>query len=777
MSKSPTFSAKIFHYVTSILALILSGHLSAQTITSLNYNHDDQSFIVFNVSDEITSAPNYNGFTITIDGTPATFQNAAPIQLGVQQWAVNLNETIMPGQTVEFRYDAPPGNVMTTAGALASQPLTTVLNTRTFQCTDFTNSGQFNIYISGVCAPIDKIQQYQGLMKLAMANSVNFDETRLLVRFDWNDDAGNYDYVPITPAFVSALTGYEFRAQEAHTYPKENPCGYFVTMTPGYDANGDGDLDDPGDFICAKGMNDDVVSEESIPFPAWETDEENTGSVQLDPLQIDHCINVPMDTLFNDATDYNCRIAALDNPPIVDDTAYANLRRRYVRFTYGTNPGRKIPNLYVNGVKVTDQNGDFMPAITLNVLAGYEDPAGAQLIPRTYPFTEQILLQSLRITMPNPGYEQIGDVFEITLENWNICNQYNPGPTSYNNSIKRTARIVIVGSEDPTGPVDGEYCDGQTVPSIRVNDNPWGSGNYVVWYDDFDPYDPSVGNQLYSSFPGQSGVLTPPDTLTPGTTATYWAAYEGDCPGENRIPVTLTKHPRPIGTDVPAGTYIICSEDAVDIDPQLYTDMPGSSFTWTGDNGTSGTGHITDNPPNTTNNEIEITYTVIPTGPPPASCPGDPFTIVVTVQPKPIVTPGLNQLVCSGDPASLTLTFDNNLTGGATFFWDTPPVTTGGMAPGPARPDPGSGAPISDLYVNPTLSNQTATYSVTGVSTASGCYGDRYHSRVREIIIDRFHHIGSRNRNAIIISPGITVGIIQWIGCGNAVSNTCRSFT
>jgi len=707
-----------------ILAIFPIYRSSAQTITVINYELDDQSLIAFRVSDEITSAPDYAGFSVTIDGVPATFQDAAPTQLGIQSWSVNLNETILPGQTVVFSYSAPPGTVLTTAGALQSTPPTTIYNNRNFQCTDFTNSGQFNLFISGVCTPIDKIQQYQGLMKLAMANSQNFDQSKLLVRFDWNDAAGNYDYVPISFTLVDPFTGFEFRAQEQHTYPKEDPCGYFVTMTPGYDTNGDGDLDDPVDFICAKGMNDDVVSEESIPFPAWETDEENTGSVQLDPIQIDHCINTPMDTLFNDATNYNCRIAALNNPPIVDDTAYANLRRRYVRFTYGTNPGRKIPNIYVNGVKVTDQNGDFMPAIVTNTLGGYEDPAGAILIPRTYPFTEQMLLQSLRITMPNPGYEQIGDVFEITLENWNICNPYAPGPGSYTNSIQRTARILIVGSEDPTGPVNGIYCDGEAVPSIRVNDNPWGAGNYVVWYDDFDPLDPSVGNQLYSSAPGQSGILTPPDTIAPGTTVSYWAAYEGECPSENRIEVTLTKNPKPVGIDVPAGTYIICSEDAVDIDPQLYTDIPGSSFTWTGDNGTSGTGNITDNPSNITNNEIDITYTVIPTSPPPASCPGDPFTIVVTVQPKPIVTPGLSQFVCSGDPANLVLTFDNSLTGGATFFWNNAPVTTGGMVPGPARPDPGNSDPITDTYVNTTLSNQTATYIVTGVSTASGCYGD-----------------------------------------------------
>jgi hypothetical protein len=106
------------------------------------------------------------------------------------------------------------------------------------------------------------------------------------------------------------------------------------------------------------------------------------------------------------------------------------------------------------------------------------------------------------------------------------------------------------------------------------------------------------------------------------------------------------------------------------------------------------------------------------------SCPTPPVTQGVTIHPAPVVTPGLNQTVCSGDMANLNLTFENYALSDATFFWDALPAQTGGMTGGTARPDPGNVNPITDVFTNPTGGNQTATYSVTGISTAAGCYGN-----------------------------------------------------
>ena len=52
-----------------LASLLFINEAYEQTITSLNYNLDDQSIIVFNVSDEITSAADYAGFSVTIDGS------------------------------------------------------------------------------------------------------------------------------------------------------------------------------------------------------------------------------------------------------------------------------------------------------------------------------------------------------------------------------------------------------------------------------------------------------------------------------------------------------------------------------------------------------------------------------------------------------------------------------------------------------------------------------------------------------------------------------------
>ena len=203
------------------------------------------------------------------------------------------------------------------------------------------------------------------------------------------------------------------------------------------------------------------------------------------------------------------------------------------------------------------------------------------------------------------------------------------------------------------------------------------------------------------------------------------------CPG---IPFNfdVTVDPTPIVT-APL-TKTICSNNSVAI--TLSTTVPGTTFyyaapTYTGGNITGGaaratpgsTAAITDVLVNTTAAVQTATYIVYPII---NGCTGTPITIVVTVNPVPIVTTGLAQGICTNASyqatSNLALTTTPSMAG-ALFTYDAP-TNTGGMTGGTARSS-GSVDPITDTFINNTNTAQTATYSVisTAPSGLGGCIG------------------------------------------------------
>ncbi len=114
------------------------------------------------------------------------------------------------------------------------------------------------------------------------------------------------------------------------------------------------------------------------------------------------------------------------------------------------------------------------------------------------------------------------------------------------------------------------------------------------------------------------------------------------CPS-NTINRNVEVNPLPVGN--PA-SYESCTGTELDITPT--TNVSGSTFAWSGSNGSSGTGNIDDTPVNAGPADLIVTYTVTPTGPAPSSCPGATFDITVTVKALPTVaTAGADDLVCA----------------------------------------------------------------------------------------------------------------------------------
>ncbi|MBN3584106.1 hypothetical protein JYB64_17040 [Algoriphagus aestuarii] len=173
-------------------------------------------------------------------------------------------------------------------------------------------------------------------------------------------------------------------------------------------------------------------------------------------------------------------------------------------------------------------------------------------------------------------------------------------------------------------------------------------------------------------------------------------------------------------------TATACSGDAFSVTPANSTNgvVPaGTTYSWSAPavtggitGGAAGTGAtaITGTLTNPTNTAQTATYTVTPTS---GSCPGTPFTVTVTVSPKPAIS-NMTVNLCTGGSFDITPTNGTNgiIPAGTTYTWTAPSVNggiTGGLA--------GSGSSIIGTLSNPTNTPQTATYEVT--PTSGSCIG------------------------------------------------------
>jgi len=235
----------------------------------------------------------------------------------------------------------------------------------------------------------------------------------------------------------------------------------------------------------------------------------------------------------------------------------------------------------------------------------------------------------------------------------------------------------------------------------------------------------------WSSIPtGFTSSLQNPGSVSPAITTTYTVLVtdQGNgCPASHSVMVNVNT---PI---VPAQTTTICSgisPNYVPINNPPSTIVPlGTTYTWTNPTLTGGmTGGTVQTIPqasvnqiltNPTNTVQTATYTVTPKS---GSCAGSPFTLTVTVNPKPAII-AMSSEVCSG--VAFTLTPANGVDGvvpsGTTYSWPVPAVT-GGLTGGAASS--GSPTSITGTLTNPTNTAKTATYTVT--PSAGSCSGNPF---------------------------------------------------
>ena len=110
--------------------------------------------------------------------------------------------------------------------------------------------------------------------------------------------------------------------------------------------------------------------------------------------------------------------------------------------------------------------------------------------------------------------------------------------------------------------------------------------------------------------------------------------------------------------DVIAYPSSVCSGSPVNI--AASSCVNGSSFEWTGDNGTAGTGIINDLIYNNTSNIITINYTIVPTA---NGCKGPPTSVSVEIDTLPLIFGGNNDTINQGESTQL------NAIGALTYLW------------------------------------------------------------------------------------------------------------
>lgn len=322
------------------------------------------------------------------------------------------------------------------------------------------------------CAPVTVTQFTITYFFNASQNPADIE-----IRYEWNDPANTVTTVDLGTGLIVGNLGTgpnsSFTANATFTY---------------FDNNGQCSIR-PTASLLINGVLCPSSQETQLAF-FWGTDEQANANVAMAPANWDVCFNNPVvNAVFNDASEFNCNIGVEpDNP---------NRFARHVQFVYGTNhnPAATIRNLTLNDgavVGLTNGAGNLVSSSTrgtagLLVTGAYFGPIDAIPFPADGPTSSTFPMNA-----PANAANLIGNRFEITLFNWNICNPWNGDPVNpnYEDAVVTTGYIVIVAApepeyitEDSGGNPTRDFCIGE--PIFFNNETP-NQGSYTYTYEFYD---------------------------------------------------------------------------------------------------------------------------------------------------------------------------------------------------------------------------------------------------------------------------------------------------
>ncbi|GCC50208.1 hypothetical protein SanaruYs_04230 [Chryseotalea sanaruensis] len=410
---------------------------------SIFHETDNQQVITitWNSNVTITGAA---GWTITVGGVPVV--PSGSVSAGTTTNII-LSSAILPGQAVTVQWSG--GNGADPFGPSASQ------NNKRILCTDFTFAA-----LNGntpPCAPVDPNNQMVFKVNPAARNSSFWDLSRVTGRVTWiNEFAAPFSVLGATETNLSgtALANGGFVAFDSESvplaassqpgdyiYPANDPvCGYtsnwYVRLT----------------YPVAQGETTNcprTSPNQTIVYASHNNDDSGVGGDVRMPATIANsdlvCLGTNVNMTFTDNTDLNCNPTTTPIP--------TNNGRRWVRVVYGSTDlgggntaADNIPNIHVDGVEVTDANGNllfpggYIPSAY--PFAGVPDAFGVVEIPATVDLPRGILNL---ITTTSPTGQAVGQRFWVRLDYWNGCNAYDGIGDALNLRRSVENEIEIIG--------------------------------------------------------------------------------------------------------------------------------------------------------------------------------------------------------------------------------------------------------------------------------------------------------------------------------------------
>ena len=287
-----------------------------------------------------------------------------------------------------------------------------------------------------------------------------------------------------------------------------------------------------------------------------------------------------------------------------------------------------------------------------------------------------------------------GNTFTVTVS-------VNPVP-----EVNNMTSIVCSGSSFTVTPVD--VTNGVVPPGTNYSWSP-----------------PTVTGGLTGGIAGAaaasiSGTLINPTNTA--QTATYIVTPTlGSCSGST-FNVTVTVNPTP---NIANKTTSTCGGIPFTVAPVNGADIvpAGTTYSWpaptvqagiTGGAAGSNASNISGTLVNTTTNPLNATYTVTPVS---GSCPGNSFTVTVTVNPAPVIS-NKTTSICSGSTFTVTPVNGTDVVPpGTVYRWPAPGAQSGvsGLAAGAGASN------ISGTLTNSNTTPRTVIYNVT--PSISGCDG------------------------------------------------------
>jgi len=368
-----------------------------------------------------------------------------------------------------------------------------------------------------ICAPVDFT------MNVWYKFLIPVDTSLVKILFVWNDGTG-----ATTTKYGIWNAGLDsVWAQASYIYPPTDECSRTAES-----------------YVVFNGTRCTSSGHQEQTFSTWGTDQENGGVLRINPPVAYFCEGENIvDVTFEDASTFNCNILIEpDNP---------NRYFRWVQFIYNTynQVGSRIPNVTVrDSLGVIHQMTDALG----NLVSSLNGPIVRIPIPADGP--NQI---SFPISAPAGGVA--GDIFEITMRNWNVCNPYDNLPTNGippadlingdNPPIITHARIEII--EPPPIVVSNlfEFC---TSENIRLTAS--AGGAEVRWY-----ADSSLSTLLYIGTTYNPQV--PPFNLNnsvPGNYTFFVTSKQGICESApSKVKLIIYKSP---GAVEAGPNQIVCSD-------------------------------------------------------------------------------------------------------------------------------------------------------------------------------------------------------------------------